>query len=401
MHVISLIHSLPLLDLVLALVSELQAAGRTGKMTTVLHFGGSTRAANADFLLRLICQTSDNVFALGRNPLYEELRRLCSQANLNFTCKLNNRAVHRLVEGQKREGKLGGYLLNASLDQLFDSIKSDSVLLRSHADNSAVSRRLGEIVRARGGRVLAMLEGCYPPHNSLPLSYFGNARPDLVDKFLMFAEGYREPLASVGFSNLEVIGFPKLYPAWRNTVATSDNLMSLRRELGAEAISLFTRGETADPGPQIMSNQELLQILTSVIETVTDVFPGAPVVIKPHPAQDRGPIHDVERRYENVVISEEHPSVLALNSKLVVTTWSTSIFDSLAFGIPSVEYFLPNEHFLNIYPAGSAFKNLGIPSVANVAEFDKLCQSVASGSYQQPDLARLFEHEANIAPVCL
>ena len=119
--------------------------------------------------------------------------------------------------------------------------------------------------------------------------------------------------------------------------------------------------------------------------------------MKPHPLQDETVLNEMASRYSGVVISYEHASILASVADVVVATWSTAIFDALAIGTPSIEFFVPNDYFLSLYPAGSAFKILGIPVAESRKEFSDILKTVADGTYRQPDLARVFEHEMDLS----
>jgi len=286
------------------------------------------------------------------------------------------------------------------LEEICDRIDESTVLFRCHADVFEVPRKLGQVVRQRGGQVMVCLGGCYPPHDSLPLPYFDNARPDLADLFLIYAEGYRGPLKSVGYSRFARIGFPKLFPAWLAAVRQSENAARLRaRKKGFLAV-ILTRGQISPAGPHIMPNETLRCILTAAIEELRGRFPSCSILMKPHPLQDETVLHEMVSRYPGVAVSHEHAAVLASAADVFVTTWSTTIFDALALGTPVIEFFVPNDYFFSVYPSGSAFRNLGIPAAETREEFSDILKTVAEGTYRRPDVARLFEHQMDLSAIC-
>lgn len=370
---IALANGVNTLDMLTNMLLQAYAEGRIERPVTVLRILPNTRIAECDFLMRATIRLSDRIICLGDNPLYDQLERMCSVEGTPF----------------RRHPPYG---------ELGDLIDHRSVLLRSHADvRHESSRMLNEAARENGQGVWAILGGCYPPQESIPLAYFTDARPDLADRLIVYAEGHRAPLASVGYRDSVVIGFPRLYPSWIETISRSEEAARWLAGKRGRTVSILTRGETADPGPQIMPNRRLHEILVAAIEELRSADPFCSIILKPHPLQDQSVLLEMTRRYENVTLSHEHPGVLAFVSDLVVTTWSCTILDALALGRPSIEFFIPNDYFLSVYPAGSAFRNLGIPAAESRYEFADVLRHVTAPDYVMPDVASLYEHEPDLS----
>jgi hypothetical protein len=145
-----------------------------------------------------------------------------------------------------------------------------------------------------------------------------------------------------------------------------------------------------------MPNETLHRILVDIVEEVGIQAPDWKVLIKPHPAQDCTVVEDIIAQFPNVSITFEHPSVLASLATAVVSLWSTSIFDAMVFESPVIEYFIPNDIFRAAYPAGSAFKLMGVPSVETRKDFSREFALIVAGDSKILDVSELFEHSKDL-----
>jgi hypothetical protein len=395
--IINLVHSLPALDMSLALLLELRAREPRRPIISVLKLGHATRIPSVEFLFEVLCQVSDRVLVAGASPLYADLANVAVSMD-SAVEPLHGWQPPRILPGINR---LLWAIKNRhdrrELDRLTDSLPHGSILVRSHADVDRVAESLVNAVRHGGGRSLACLEGCYPPRNSLPMAYFGEPRVDLCDTFLLYSEGHRAELAEVGYTQATVIGYTKLYPAWRSKVEASSAVADLRGESDAYTVAVFTRGETPGGGPQIMPDATFEPLLVDLLAALDERLDGPRVLIKPHPAQDVALIDRLIRDRRSTHITMLHPSQLAAVSNLVVTTWSTSAVDALAFRVPCIEFFEPNEYFRSVYPHGSSFRQLGILWAENGADLRCCLDEVLDGSYSVPDAERVLDHRMDLS----
>jgi hypothetical protein len=71
------------------------------------------------------------------------------------------------------------------------------------------------------------------------------------------------------------------------------------------------------------------------------------VIVKPHPRQDINLIYTILEKFpkDKWVISNINTFTLAILSNFTLSFWSSSITDSLAMGIPTIEYYKYSENF--------------------------------------------------------
>lgn len=391
--VISSTHSLPALDMALAMLLQLKKENRIKDIYSIFSLNQYAIVSDCEFLFRTLAKISKVVLVIDANAkLLEQLSYLCKEEGAKYIHIEGNDLLSRFISKKKIKSRV----LSKQISLVKTWMDSETLYLRSHADVNGLSYYVNKEVRVNRGCVGVYLEGCYPPHNSLPMSYFSRDNVCLADKFYAYSNGHINQLETLGYNDIESIGFPKLFPAWREAVVNSKNFTRLEKLKEKNVVVIITRGETPKLGPQIMPNALLKKIVTSIIEEVCFQLPDSIILIKPHPSQDRTVINKLSEMYDNVSITEEHPSVLSSIAKLVVTTWSTSIIDAMVFKCPVIEYFIQNDEFLSKYPSGSAFKNMGIPSCDNKKEFSVLLSTVIQGSYIHPDVASLFAHKKSL-----
>jgi hypothetical protein len=395
--VVNLVHSLPALDMSLALLLELRSKHPDRPIISVLKLGHATRIPSVDFLFETMCRVSDSVVLFGSSPLYADLERVASGLGVAVE-RLHAWLPPKIAPGLNR---LLWFFKSRNdreeLARFVASLPDGAILLRSHADVDQVAEAVVAAIRRDGGTSFACLEGCYPPRNALPMAYFDEPRVDLCDRFLLYSEGHRRVLAQAGYTSATVIGYTKLYPAWRENIEKNAAVLELCEESERFTVSVFTRGETPGGGPQIMPDSVFEPLLEDLLAALDERIDAPRVLIKPHPAQDVALIERVAASRSSIKLTTLHPSQLAAISDLVVTTWSTSTVDALAFDVPCIEYFRPNGYFLSVYPNGSSFRQLGIQWAEDGDGFRHCLDEVLSGSYELPDVERVFEHRMDLS----
>ena len=380
---VTMAHSLPMLDMALALTAELRAERAVSSVTTIVKFTPVTRAPEIGFLAETAASLSDRVALAGLNPLHEQIRSACRDAGTPVTVLPSTADAPARPRWRRALDRLGGAAAVRAL------VPGGARVVRSHADADPLAESVGAIARRRGGRVLVSLEGCYPPGEPLPLKYFEAARPAPADAFLYSHASHREQLASVGYAEGEVIGYTKLYPAWLRTLADSPRARAAA-DTETLTVTLITRGEHPDGGPQIMPHDTLERILADVLAELAALACPVRVLLKPHPAQDLaalGAMLDRARPLRDapdITITHEYPGVLFAASDLAISTWSTAAIDAMAAGVPVIEYFVENAHFRSIYPGGSSFRSLGIAWCEDRQGFRDALSRVIAGSHRQP-----------------
>jgi len=380
----------------LALVLQLKAMGITDSVTTVLNLAPGMRIPSCQFLFELVGMTSDEVILIGDSKLYLEAEEIFKNNKVAFnkiflgdglTPPKGLRYVYKKIRARRDR---------SILNDLIGRVGSGYTLLRSHADVGPVSKALCQATRDRGGQVFVYLEGCYPPFQSLPINYFSTAKPELADLFLLYSSAHKQVLADVGYTNFYTIGYTKLFPAWKNAVKSSQSFRRYNRSPDITEVSLFTRGEYIGGGPQILPNHTLRSILLNIFDVLLSDSSKYRIRIKPHPAQDANFIEKLIGDRMNIELSCEHPAVLAATSDIVITTWSTSVIDSLVFKVPSIEYFIENDYFLSVYPHGSSFRQLGIETAYDRLSFEACIQRICGANYQVPDIDEKLSHRMDL-----
>ena len=98
MHIVNLIHSLPSLDMSLALVLQLRALGMAESVITVLNLAPGMRIPSCQFLFELVAKSSDEVFLIGESNLYLEAEEIFKKNDVAFN-RVNLRDGFRPPKG--------------------------------------------------------------------------------------------------------------------------------------------------------------------------------------------------------------------------------------------------------------------------------------------------------------
>ena len=380
MQIVNSIYSFQGLDQQIAITMQLLDHSLASHVLSVVHFAPSMSDARSPYSLDLVARKSDIVVAVGSSPNHLALADLCRTHGTPFHSFRRGGAFDRL-----RVGSL-----------LRRLIHNRTHALRSHADVNPLTELIVDLVRGRQGTVHAFLEGSYPPGDTLPKSYFKSARVSLADNFLLYSRSHEDFIHSLGYQRTATIGYPKLFPAWRKAAQLS--VQRLRRsEENRPVICFFTRGQEGRPDKSILDNRSLHAILESALSVIQIHYRDPVVLLKPHPLQDRSVIEDVCRQYDFVEETQLHVAQLAALASLVVTTWSSSILEALAIGTPAIEYFIPSAYFQEIYPNGSSYKEMGIPSAETHEDFMSMVSAITKGRLCTPSLQELFKHGMDLS----
>ena len=215
---------------------------------------------------------------------------------------------------------------------------------------------------------------------------------------------YDEPFhKQAGHTNIESIGYPKLFDEWQQVVRENGGRY-LQEDLGENSlisqgrvVSLFL-GSTV---PEIFSLEELEDWLASCVLTVQKKLPGSMIVVKPHPMQEIDHLNQFIHHLEspNTVVSFLNASVLASQSDLVIAHHTSTIIDAVAFGVPTIQYQFFSEHWLRRHPEGSSFLHLQHLWAQNKQELEEKITEALSESYRCPDLPCKLGHRKNLDPI--
>ena len=198
--------------------------------------------------------------------------------------------------------------------------------------------------------------------------------------FLLFHKHNRKFMNDLGYANCFTIGYPKFWDEWISLVRKYQYSRFKKQNIAV----IYSRSVH----PYYMDMEKYENLIVSSCEVIRKRLGDVPIVIKPHPREDETIIRNVLQREGifNAEISWEHAAVLAKQAVLTISFWTSAILDSLAMGIPSVEYYIEAERFREAEPGGSAYRKLGIDSVDNKVDLESFVDRVLDMSYEVPSI---------------
>lgn len=200
--------------------------------------------------------------------------------------------------------------------------------------------------------------------------------PEHADLLMVFNDYHRQLVAEkVRSATVFESGYPLLYPAWRELVAKSSFCQEFVREAALEVV-LFTRGETPGRMPEenVVSHANLEVLLNDITSGLERSGKDWRMRIKPHPIQDLAVLANFASQRSKVEVTFEAPSLLAATTDLAIATYSSTVVDTLALGVPTIEYFFETQFFRKKHPTGSPFPAFGALMARNQAEFTDCLQ---------------------------
>lgn len=193
----------------------------------------------------------------------------------------------------------------------------------------------------------------------------------LVYWLMVFNQRHAKTVADkAGETQLIETGYQLLFPAWRELVRQSTYCRSYPSDVRLKVV-LFTRGETPGRPPEdnIVPHANLEKLFRDIVASLDDTGRDWHLRIKPHPIQDVDFLSRLIAGRDNIEIVYEAPALLAATADLAIATYSSTVVDTLALGVPTIEYFFETPFFLAKHPAGSPFPELGALKARNHTEF--------------------------------
>lgn len=215
-----------------------------------------------------------------------------------------------------------------------------------------------------------------------------------VDLFLAFNSFHEKIIKErLGSKKVSISGYQLTYNSWIQLVKKNklkDNKLN--------TIVLFTRGETPGRPPQLnIINDELLKkLIINIHKVLSDKYDNFELIIKPHPIQDVNVLKEIIKGFPNTNISYEAPSLLVVNAKFVISTYSSTVIDALIFDVPAIEYFEESNFFKNKHPNGSPFIEFGVLKANNIVEFENCVDRVFEGNYRIKPVIETIKQTPNI-----
>ena len=202
---------------------------------------------------------------------------------------------------------------------------------------------------------------------------------------LLFHDLSKDWGKSLGYKKFHTIGWPKFYKNWLNMVYKyktnylyNDHIVVFSRQAGH---------------PYYMDIEKYESLLLESYESIRHHYKDNLIVIKPHPREDVALIKLIINKYNmyNVIISFYHAVILSMNAKMVISFWTSAIFDSFSIGIPTIEFYKEAYKFREVEPKGSLFKLVGIDSTNNKEGLIKFITKVKNNDYVPPEIIEDFK----------
>jgi hypothetical protein len=273
-------------------------------------------------------------------------------------------------------------------------------ILHTRLDGGRLIRWIYTIAKLRKGITYGHMNGLALLLERLPVS---TSSVWDGDGFLCFGSRDEEYLRAKGHLNLYAIGYPRLYKDWLEIVRKeggcyfNTEIRKIGLKNSGTIVTLFL-GSTV---PNIFELHELDDWLSSAVKAIRVTVPNAAIIVKPHPMQKKKDINYIFRKVEdkNIWVSYLHPSLLALNSKIVIAFHTSTIIDALALNIPTIQYQHFTENWLKAHPEGSSFLLLEPIWARSQSELESSINYALSETYEVPNIVEKLHHHENLAPL--
>ena len=210
---------------------------------------------------------------------------------------------------------------------------------------------------------------------------------------LNFHEHNHTTFSNLGFKKQTIIGYSKFYPQWEKVVRSYKQTDRIEND-HQKPVVIFSR----HVHPYYMDQDVYCFLLTSAVRSIRNSLGSRQIIIKPHPREDIDLINELiqQQDFTGIEISNEHPAVLSQQALFAISFWGSTILDPLSFDIPAIEYYIEAEHFRELEPEGSSYRNLGIDSVDNEHDLKLFIQRVVDGTYRLPAVVSELRQELHI-----
>lgn len=192
-------------------------------------------------------------------------------------------------------------------------------------------------------------------------------RPHDFTMLMSFSARHERVIAPLaGAAQLFRSGYPILYPAWQELQSSITSTAPLSPHEGRTCV-LFTRGQagTKTPESSVVSDDDCLMLASDVVRALRFRRESWRVIIKPHPQQATDRLRAMFALDSDVSFSDQSAGAIVKSADLVVATYSSTVIDAVAIGVPAIEYFCEKEFFRRKHPTGSPFIQFGVLPARN------------------------------------
>jgi hypothetical protein len=230
----------------------------------------------------------------------------------------------------------------------------------------------------------------------------GSVQMKALERSICYLESEREQYLDGAQATLVPIGVPRLYPGWKTAVERHAPVA-----VAAALVEVGLPQDTPRFGVVILTTPDYfwfndpatdyVRMLREIIVSHRRHFPGLPILLKPKPAH--------RPRFEallteHAILADDVKLVNAALSALATrAAWaltineSSGVFDFVTLGVPTLEYASYSKKWLDIYPAGSAWRVLpGLRFLETPEELDATLKAVAVGAFAASNVKSLVEY---------
>lgn len=191
-------------------------------------------------------------------------------------------------------------------------------------------------------------------------------RPHDFTILMTFSDQHERVIAPLaGPAMLFRCGYPLLYPAWQEDRIA--RFAGLAQPARGRVCVLFTRGQSISHTAEssVVSDDDCIALACDVVGELRSRGESWRIVIKPHPLQATDRLRAVFHGAPDVVFSDASAATVVRSADVVVATYSSTVIDAVAIGVPAIEYFFENEYFRRKHPTGSPFLQFGVLPARN------------------------------------
>ena len=197
--------------------------------------------------------------------------------------------------------------------------------------------------------------------------------------YLLFNEMNRPLSDSLGYLKTFTLGVPKFYNSWLSFV----NNLPLSFRKNDSFVVVFTRSIN----DYYMPLSIYREILNETYDAIRSAIGDIKIIFKPHPRENIKILKNIiiENKMQRTEISFNHSTILAKDSLLAISHWTSCVIDCLSVKTPVIEYFRESDKFRQMEKKGSVYKKIGFISCSDLNELKINIKKIVNGSYKLPN----------------
>jgi len=208
------------------------------------------------------------------------------------------------------------------------------ILLKDIAEDTDFRVKVTALAQANGSCVVAFPHGTEILSDQPWASPYGN-RPCTADLTLCSTDNATELYSKMYNKNTKTVGHPRYDNFWIRFISKLKSKEPVGLT-GKYVIALVTRGRHF----QIISEDTLDYIMREALDVVFS-YPDTYLIVKPHPRHSNRALEKYLEKYDRTRWRIDATALLCFGGiiDLTISPFSSSILDSLAIGVPVIEFF--------------------------------------------------------------